>query len=512
MRAHKYSVTIPGDRRITVTLPDDVPPGRAEVIVLTRMSEPSRVAKLAGVLAGTAPSELLCTGSTVFSFRDDNLKSVDPVLEYGRAQPGRSCWRALLTLGLLLSCCGRPVGVYEPAGDGSPAGPTNPFPACSSGGLQPGAPWPMLGRCPDYNGRSPVIGPQTPELAWSKLVTTGPYPFSLNSPVIAADGTIYVGSGDFHLYALTPDGQVRWSFLSNFHVYVPPALGADGTIYFCGSDVLYAVNPDGTQKWSVDLPGLLGSGGSRCVPVIAADGTIHVVGVGELHEGRYEDWWLYAVNPDGSSRWTMHTDTLTSAPSIGRDGTLYVALLGFLTALDPDGHVLWVSEECGDPLEAWGTPSSPVIAPDGTLLVARGHIGRGSLCAYGPDGTVRWVLTFPGKGLVSFPALAPDGTIYQLVNDRSEHYGHLYAIGLDGTVRWTLEIPVESHSSPAVAEDGTVYVGEHWGHNLYAVAPDGTLRWTYALESSPEYSYPALAADGTLVVGDFNGKLYAFRP
>eukprot|EP00966_Prymnesium_polylepis_P277999 6423200-Prymnesium_polylepis.1 len=33
-----------------------------------------------------------------------------------------------------------------------------------------------------------------------------------SSPAIAADGTVYVGSGDFFIYAITPDGELRWRF------------------------------------------------------------------------------------------------------------------------------------------------------------------------------------------------------------------------------------------------------------------------------------------------------------
>ena len=33
-----------------------------------------------------------------------------------------------------------------------------------------------------------------------------------SSPAIGADGTIYVGSDDNYLYAINPDGSLRWRF------------------------------------------------------------------------------------------------------------------------------------------------------------------------------------------------------------------------------------------------------------------------------------------------------------
>jgi hypothetical protein len=47
MHAHKLSITVPADHEVAIRLPDDFPPGPAEVIVLaTRTpSEPSRAVR-----------------------------------------------------------------------------------------------------------------------------------------------------------------------------------------------------------------------------------------------------------------------------------------------------------------------------------------------------------------------------------------------------------------------------------------------------------------------------------
>ena len=60
---------------------------------------------------------------------------------------------------------------------------------------------------------------------------------------MGADGTIYVGSYDHHLYAVNPDGSQKWKFATGDFVASSPAVGADGTIYVGSYDHhLYAVH------------------------------------------------------------------------------------------------------------------------------------------------------------------------------------------------------------------------------------------------------------------------------
>jgi outer membrane protein assembly factor BamB len=63
-----------------------------------------------------------------------------------------------------------------------------------------------------------------------------------SSPAVGADGTIYVGSDDHNLYAINPDGSLKWRYDTGDKVYSSPAIGSDGTIY-AGSDDdnLYAI-------------------------------------------------------------------------------------------------------------------------------------------------------------------------------------------------------------------------------------------------------------------------------
>src|SRR5579883_1144826 len=99
--------------------------------------------------------------------------------------------------------------------------------------------------------------------------------------------------------------------------------------------------------------------------------------------------------------------------------------------------------------------------------------------------------------------VGPDGTIYFVADGA-------YAIHPDGTFAFRFRLPTHCASTPAVAPDGTIYVGSD-DHKLYAFSPNGSLR--FALQTGgPVRSSPALAADGTIYVGSFDGSLYAIRP
>ena len=76
------------------------------------------------------------------------------------------------------------------------------------------------------------------------------------SPAIGADGTVYVGSCDNKLYAINPDGSLKWAYTTGDDGDSSPAIGADGTVYVGSYDgKLYAINPDGSLKWSYTTGG-----------------------------------------------------------------------------------------------------------------------------------------------------------------------------------------------------------------------------------------------------------------
>ncbi|MGB9591951.1 MAG: PQQ-binding-like beta-propeller repeat protein, partial [Candidatus Kryptoniota bacterium] len=96
----------------------------------------------------------------------------------------------------------------------------------------------------------------------------------------APNGTVYINSSFHFLRALNPDGSLKWSYKTGGPIYSAPVVGDDGMIYISSGDYassiyvgpsyyyLYALNPNGTLKWKYQTGSYIYSS-----PAIASDGT-----------------------------------------------------------------------------------------------------------------------------------------------------------------------------------------------------------------------------------------------
>ncbi len=304
-----------------------------------------------------------------------------------------------------------------------------------------------------------------------------------SSPAIGSDGTIYVGSEDSKLYAITPTGGLYKDYTTDFAVRSSPAVGSDWKIYFGSDDVyVYALHPDVVRYWEYKTDGYVSSS-----PAIGVDGTIYV-GSGDDN--------LWALTSEGKFKWKYTTGgDVASSPAIGEDGTIYVGSDdGSLYAINPDMTLKW-SYETGAKVQ-----SSPAIGADGTI-----YFGSHDKYFYAlnPDGTLKWRYETGGK-VNSSPAIGEDGTIYVGSDDN-----HLYALNpADGSVKWSYETGGFVRVSPAVGANGTVYFGSVDGY-IYAVRSDGTLKWRYETAGPVITSSPAIGADGTIYCGSTDHYIYA---
>jgi outer membrane protein assembly factor BamB len=209
---------------------------------------------------------------------------------------------------------------------------------------------------------------------WALQTTTGGYDYG--QPAIGADGTIYV-SDSTSLNAIDPQGpqgRLKWSTpISGDPRYggasTVPVIAPDGTIYIGSySGLLYAIDPaTGISKSRQIMDGMLYS------LALSADGTLYV-------GGRGKDDRLVALTPSafwGSGAVIWRTGVTVGADSIvlGADGTIYIAS-GQLHALNPDGSLKWSAAE---PLGRY--LSEPAIAAGGTLYIAD---STSKLYAFGP--------------------------------------------------------------------------------------------------------------------------------
>lgn len=355
---------------------------------------------------------------------------------------------------------------------------------CASASAQlASGPWPMFRHDLRHSALSPYHDPTPTGTAWTRSVGGG-----LSSPVIASDGTIYIG-GSGSLYALNSNGTVKWTKNINSSTRSTPAIASDGTIYI-GSydDYLYAITSAGAQKWRY-----LTSGDITSSPAIGPDGVVYV----GVRNQAPEPGYLYAINPGGTRKWRYNTgDIHMGSPAVGSDGTVYCGGGTNLWAIRSDGTLKW-NYSLGA-----GTTSSPAISADGSTI----YIGcyDGNLYAVSSTGDLVWRVQvgFKSGSTASSPAVGADGTIYI-----GSNYGSVYARNPDGTEKWIFETKSDVRSSVALNADGTLYLGSYDGYVYALNSATGAEKWHYLLTGG-NYPSPAIAADGTVVAATIGGVVF----
>ncbi len=142
----------------------------------------------------------------------------------------------------------------------------------------------------------------------------------LSSPAVSAAGTtIYFGSNDHSLYAVTDNttsAAELWAYGAFDYVVSSPAIDSAGNIYaFSNDGYFYAVTSSGNTVSGWPWPY---GNSSHSSPAIGAAGTLYV-------GSDSTDDALYAVNPNATSRWTLTTgNEVLSSPAIGADGRIWV--------------------------------------------------------------------------------------------------------------------------------------------------------------------------------------------
>lgn len=404
----------------------------------------------------------------------------------------------------LVGACSTQGSAMTPTGAATPGGVGN-----KAGLVQPqDGPWLMASHDSLHTGRVDAPAIKAPRVMWSKQLGER----ILAGAAIGEDGTVYVAAEGERfeatghaLYALTPQGEVKWKLEVPAPVRTTPLVD-NGSLFFGAYDGTFrSTTLDGGVRW-LSEPEDISNRISLSSPAMALDGTIYF---GE-HGGA-----VRAISSAGERLWSFPSDEdIRAAPAIAQDGTVYVGSNdGIFYALNPDGALKW-SFETGGRIDSPAT-----IAPDGTVYFGSSD---GKVYALTPDGLEKWSVAV-GRGLsvVTSPALGLDATIYvgttgtaPLGADASQDAAAYYFIALtpEGETKWRFPLTRWARSSPAVVGDGTIYFGG-WDGDLYALWPDGTQRWRLPLGDSPlgqaiEASL-AVAADGTIYVGTWDGRFLA---
>lgn len=98
----------------------------------------------------------------------------------------------------------------------------------SYGAPTDGAIWPMFGGGVLHNGRSIYSAEENPGKVLWAYKTGG---MVRTSPAIDFDGSIYIGSDDGYLYALSREGSLRWRFKTGGPIRSSPAITGNNIVF-----------------------------------------------------------------------------------------------------------------------------------------------------------------------------------------------------------------------------------------------------------------------------------------
>jgi outer membrane protein assembly factor BamB len=324
-----------------------------------------------------------------------------------------------------------------------------------------------------------------------------------SSPVIA-DGVVYFGSDDDHLYAVNAEtGESVWHFETGDDIHSSPAV-SDGLVYIFSYDgYLYAVDVEkGQEVWKFD--------------------TLDDSLLSEIHRPSYDDYMsspvvdksvvyiggldprkcLFALDAKtGSEIWHFEpesVDQVRSSPAIFGDMIFFGSEFSKFYALDINtGELKW------DKALGGNAGYAPAVDKDGIV-----YFSSKDTFLYAVDGQTgeeKWRNNLASSSWVtSSPAIA-NGLVYAGTSDGRQ----LHAVNQEtGEIQWAFPAKGYVWSSPAVGGE-IFYVGSGNGA-IYAVdALTGQEIWNFKTEGSV-YSTPVVA-DGVVYVGSLDGYLYALE-
>ncbi|WP_227132735.1 outer membrane protein assembly factor BamB family protein [Halorubellus salinus] len=282
------------------------------------------------------------------------------------------------------------------------------------------------------------------------------------APVVAADGTVVVGTLDGRVTAYDANGDRRWERSTQEGLFPPHA--NDATPFAVVDDVVYLAHPrgsayafslaDGTERWRASVP-------RRCHRPAFADGTVVLTSRGS------------------------RTGDDDASPVLALDAT--------------DGNEVWRTSVPGTVSIGAGVDGE--VAYVGTI--------DGRLSAHAvADGGERWAVQLDSEAtpwISSIPTAFADRVWVGTLGDG------LYAVDADGV---RAHVDVDAETTPAVG-DGRLYVGSRDAESsdadangsVVAVDPDGTVAWRTGTRGQPDAQVQY--GDGQVVVGTHSGVVEA---
>jgi outer membrane protein assembly factor BamB len=261
--------------------------------------------------------------------------------------------------------------------------------------------------------------------------------YSQVKPVTAADGTIYATDVSGYLYALTPDGALKWvrSNTGGHGIDVGP----DGTVYAGGHNGVWAFAANGDLKWHYG-------------PFFSYRfGDVEVGPDGNIYVGSAGDMGMLSLTPEGTLRWNSPIQPDQAQNDYGRiafsdnNGTAQVYYNAFdgTYVYDLNGNLLFTT---------YGR--NPIIAANGNVYLGAFVVTQnGTFVCNVNDGT-------------SEPAVTSGNTRYGVTVDLVEHDSNCNETGRFSIPQYAVIRPALDNAESALVLGASDGQGESF---LYAV-------------------------------------------
>jgi hypothetical protein len=186
--------------------------------------------------------------------------------------------------------------------------------------------------------------------------------------VAVGDNMVYAQAWvETNLYAIHPNGSQMWKLDLKVGLFAL-AVGGDGTTYVGTSDGVRAINPNGSRGWGARLRDATDNECYVNRLAIAHDGTVCAMCYSRPRE---DTGTLHVFSRNGSHKWQFNSRSDAGGSlAVGNDGTIYVgseyscgllsACTGKVYALNSDGSLKWS-------FSAGGGVRSLAVGNDGTV-------------------------------------------------------------------------------------------------------------------------------------------------
>ena len=319
----------------------------------------------------------------------------------------------------------------------------------------------------------------------------------VSSSPIAVDDTVYVGSDDKNVYAISAwDGKIKWTFKTGSWVSTSPAF-YNNKIYIGSRDgKIYSLNIfNGKKEWEFR--------GEETVffnPSVDPHKGILLIGASLYERGHHHDEVIFGINSEsGSKVWSYKIGSSVFHAPFLSGGVAYVGTEGgTVISLDTEtGKEIWKFETGGR------IYASPVVSEDIIYIACEGLFNNGIVILLNAeDGRHIWTMEFE-KPFRSSACVGED-IVYIGSLDKN-----LYAIDLEKrNILWKFETKGGIRCTPVLYQD-ILYTGSDDGC-FYAVnALTGEKIWHFDTGGSLRSS-PSLLGD-SIYFGSRDGKIYSLK-